>query len=466
MTPGRSPVTGSSREAVLAIDCGLTAVKAAWIDRTGACLGIARIPWRGYRSLMEPGSGARDPWPFLVAAVRALLARSGAVTVRALVASVAAQSGVCLDDQGGFLSLPVAARWGEDPPDPIDAAVAADPAWGPDGMVRYGYAGVLARTLARARVEQPAVWGRIVRAGPLHAYVLDRLTGRWATDYASGPDADAWPAAVARASGLSERAFPELLAGEATAGALSLQAAEALGLTAGIPVVTGGHDGVCSSLGAGAYRRGDMAVTLSTNFVPRPVTGERIPGLFGYTIRPGAWAWVQGLPLCGTQLDLARRVLWPGATWEEVERCLEEEGVTQRGEEDAGDPEAFPYLPPAAVKHQVRRLADAVRRGTPRAHLWLRVHEGLVAALVQRIAEGAARGAVAQRVVVTGGASQDALFVSLFERALGMPVERAHPEAGLWGAASLAAASIGWAASPEDALCAWRSLAGTRRGGT
>ncbi len=105
-------------------------------------------------------------------------------------------------------------------------------------------------------------------------FLLFRLTGLAVTDWTSGPDAPQWdPRALDHtdtpASQVPRPALPWEIAGEVTR-----DAALALGVPAGTPVVVGAHDGICANVGCGAGGLGSYAITLGTHAVVRTVQAE------------------------------------------------------------------------------------------------------------------------------------------------------------------------------------------------
>jgi len=437
--------TPAGDETVLVIDVGLTAVKAALVDRTGVMRAFARTFWTAAWETQDaaPFPAVPDIWPAVAAtAGRCLRAAAPGVTVAAVVPTVAAQSGVCIDAHGRFFTLP------PPPPLPADAPDAGAP-WGDEGWARFGYGGTLMRYARHAMVRHPHLFARIHRTGPMHAYLVWRLTGRWLTDPASGPGDLAWPADAAAWSGLPDGALPVLAEGDRLAGRLTGEAAAALALAPEVPVATGAHDGSCSSFGAGCYHVGDCALTLSTNFVPRPVAGARVPGLFGYPIRPGAWAWVQGLAMSGRQIDQARILLAARAGLSDPDRL---DALALDALAAGGDMPTLPYLARADTGDQAARIDAALAQGWSPERIYLAVIVGCADAVGRRVAEGRARGMRAARFVATGGMTRRPVVVAAVERALGERVALADPEAGVLGAAALAAAAVGWYPSAEAAL--------------
>jgi len=99
----------------------------------------------------------------------------------------------------------------------------------------------------------------------LHAkdYVVFKLTGSLVTDYsdASGMNLfdlreKCWSSSLLETAGLSAEILPQLHPSPDVVGEVVVRVAEETGLTPGTPVVVGGGDGPCASVGAGVVREG------------------------------------------------------------------------------------------------------------------------------------------------------------------------------------------------------------------
>jgi xylulokinase len=73
-----------------------------------------------------------------------------------------------------------------------------------------------------------------------------------------------WSERLLARAGLSPEMLPQPVPAGTTAGALSDEAAAAVGLRPGVPVVVGGHDQACGALGAGAIAPGMVSDSLGT----------------------------------------------------------------------------------------------------------------------------------------------------------------------------------------------------------
>jgi len=111
--------------------------------------------------------------------------------------------------------------------------------------------------------EQPDVWRRTRHLLQAKDYVAFRLTGALATDYsdASGTNlydlnARDWADDALLAAGVPRAFLPAPLPAATVIGGVSAEASSETGLLQGTPVVIGGGDGGCATVGAGAVSEG------------------------------------------------------------------------------------------------------------------------------------------------------------------------------------------------------------------
>lgn len=75
---------------------------------------------------------------------------------------------------------------------------------------------------------------------------------------------DRWSDEILRSAGLAENQLPLPVPAGTIAGNLDSNAASALGLPAGIPVIVGGHDQACGALGVGVIKSGRVSDSMGT----------------------------------------------------------------------------------------------------------------------------------------------------------------------------------------------------------
>ncbi|MDP8923580.1 MAG: xylulokinase, partial [Chloroflexota bacterium] len=274
-----------TRRAYLGVDCGTQSTKAVLVDaETEQVLAVGRA----YHELIEAGDGTREQHPdwwvaALVAAVREALAAATAATLDAGGIAVAGigvsgqQHGlVCLDAHDR--PIRPAKLWN-------DTTTAADCAWltkrlgGPEAVIELiGYAflpGYTAPKISWLHRSEPAAYAATRRMCLPHDYLNLWLTGEFATEPG---DASGTAYMDIRARRYSEPVLAVLDADRDWAstlppirpsldaiGRLRAEAADALGLPAGVPVSGGGGDNACAAIGVGAVVEGPVVVSLGTS---------------------------------------------------------------------------------------------------------------------------------------------------------------------------------------------------------
>lgn len=257
---------------LLGIDVGTSATKVVAVDAAGRV--VARATEAYDVDYPRPGWAEQDPalwWRATQAAAGAAL-REVEAPVRAIGLSGQMHGLVALgaDDR----PLRPAILW-NDQRNAAECAAAT--------ATLGGEAALLARTnnpllvgytggkLLWMMQHEPALFARIARFLNPKDYIRLRLTGEHATDVseASGTGlfdvaARAWAVDVIGRLGLDRAWFPRAVESHVVTGSLRAEAAAALGLAAGTPVVAGGGDAVIQTTGSGVVAPGSVQVTIGT----------------------------------------------------------------------------------------------------------------------------------------------------------------------------------------------------------
>ena len=266
------------RRAFLGIDCGTQSTKALLVDASSEdVLGLGRAA----HELVERPDGTREQHPdWWVAALQAAVREAGSQADSLEVAGIGVsgqQHGlVCLDDH----DKPVrpAKLWNDTTTAP-ECDVLTDQVGGVEAALSLTgntfLPGYTAPKVLWLRTRQPHAYAAARRLCLPHDYLNLWLTGTYATEPgdASGtayfdvrrrqysapvlaamdPDRD-WEAALPPPVGSLE-----------VIGRLRPEAAEALGLPAGIPVSAGGGDNMMAAIGVGAVSEGPVVLSLGTS---------------------------------------------------------------------------------------------------------------------------------------------------------------------------------------------------------
>ncbi len=246
---------------ILAHDLGTTGDKATLFDEDGRAQASA---FSGYKTVyLHPNwaeQDVQDWWQAVCLATRQLLAETG--IERSQVAGIAfsgQMQGCVIVDKAGQ-PLRSAIIWA-DTRAVEEAQSVIDKIGLRQAYLILGHRFSSAYTAAKVmwiRRHQPELFGKVHKILQAKDYIIACLTGRYVTDHSDASatnlydlQARTWSAEISAAAGLEQRLLPEILASTDVAGKLTAAAADALGLAPGTPVVTGGGDGACATLGAG-----------------------------------------------------------------------------------------------------------------------------------------------------------------------------------------------------------------------
>ncbi len=396
--------------------------------------------------LEASGLELEHEWQAVCDVLRTVASKMQPARPIALAISTAARHGVCLDASGAAFSVPLSWR-----PDPVlMAELGSHPGWGHGGMSARGSAPWLAARLVMLRRRYPEWALRVARTGPMHAYLLWKLAGRWATDVAAGPGSDSWPAAVSDLAGITPDALPAVLARAEIAGPLAISSASECGLPAGLPVVCGGQDGACANVGAQALDPGDCCFTLSTNFVARIVCDAPVGGHFGYPLEGGAWAWAEDVQRSGWAIDAVAEVLLPTELAVTRHQLLSDLAGASQSERAA----SLRLQLPIGAEELRSRVEEWLASGWSPTDIYRGVVESALDALLALLRQAEEAGCSYARAVATGGFSEVPFLLSRLASRIGRPVHLAAYEAAARGAASYAAVALGWFADVRAASVA------------
>lgn len=473
MTATAVPVRTHADPLVVAVDCSTTSAKAIVWDASGTRVASGQAPLP--LSTPHPGYGEQDPrdwWSATATAIRTAVAGIDADRIAALSVTHQRESFACLDEHGEpvrpamlWLDVRAGAQVDAHGTDRVHALTGKPanptPAW------------YKILWLAEHEPDTLAATHRVV---DVHGYLVQRMTGRWATSVASADPLGLIDLAAADysdelldAAGIRRSQLSELLLPGEPVGPLTDSAAAELGLPAGTIVITGAGDGQCAGLGAGITGPGRAYLNLGTGLISgsvsesyAPSTAYRalsgaVPGTFDYELFIGA----------GTYM----------VTWF-VDTFLEPSGVggsTPDGVEQYWEQQAsriapgsdglvvVPYWNGALTPYWDNRARGVMVGFTGahgRAHVYRAILEGIAFELRLCVehAERAFDVPIAEFVAM-GGGSRSPLWCQLLADVLQRPVVlAAEDEATCLGAAMLAAAGAGIHASIEQASAAMSGL--------
>lgn len=252
---------------LLGIDLGTSACKTALFDREGRVLGTASGDYSVYYP--HRGWAEQDPeewWAGVCTALQDLLKQTGIAPREIAGIGIDGQSwsAVALDKEGKALTnTPI---WMDTRCQEIcrelNEKVGADAIFQLSGNS-------LQPTYTTPKVvwykeALPEVYGRIDKILQSNGYLVYRLTGALTQDISQGYGwhcfdmrQGVWNLDMCRKLGIPESFLPPIVACDAVVGRVTAQAAAQTGLAEGTPVVAGGLDAACGTLGAGVLHNGE-----------------------------------------------------------------------------------------------------------------------------------------------------------------------------------------------------------------
>lgn len=431
---------------LLTFDLGTTRLKVAAFDPTGNLIGQAARRNAEYSDGERSWQSAADWWTSAASATAELIvsAQIDKRQVRGISLSGRAGAGVFLDAQGEIVADP----WSDDR---HSAGLRDLLSRHPSNSAAYGP--TLVAKAQWLRRNAPADFERVRHAMYGKDLLLFRLTGVCATDPSSGPDG-AWDQALLRDAGVDPAILPEVLDPWEIAGTLNTSAATALGLTEGIPVAVGAHDGICANVGANALTAGRYALTLGTHAVIRSIERQCPDGARRFYGYPPDRHVIGGNALfAGRALDWFIDQRHTGeAHRDAVFSDLDD--AAGHIEPGAGGVTFLPFLR--------GRIAPARQPSTRAAFHGLSLESGN-AAQYRAILEGTAFAlrevhdqleawiGAPSYIGVTGSGAKSLLWLRILASVLGTPLSIADASAEGRGAAILCAAALGYYPSVRDA---------------
>ena len=308
--------------------------------------------------------------------------------------------------------------------------------------------------------DDPAV----ARATTSSGYITHRFTGEFRDTAANSIllqwpiDTDTWQwsldPALHRQFNLRRDMLFDLLMPGAVAGHVTVAAAAATGIPAGLPVVVTANDKAVEALGSGSLDERTALVSLGT-YIAGMVHGREnrrdaqhfwtnfgcIPGKYLYEshgIRRGMWTLTWFMDLLGPEFAAAAAA--QGISREQV---LEAEAAAVPAGSD-GLLTVLDWLAPTDRPFRKGVMLGFDARHT-RGHVYRSILEAIALTMKDHVdAMCDELGITLQEIVVSGGGGRSSLFMQIFADAFGIPSSRATgPSGASLGAAICAAVATG-----------------------
>ncbi|MCU1474472.1 FGGY family carbohydrate kinase [Amnibacterium sp.] len=443
---------------VIGVDCSTTAVKAIAFDADGQPLAEGRALLA--RAAPSPGwaeQSAVDWWEATCTALRSLT--SSLTDLRAgppqgIAITHQRESFVCLDGSGKEVRPAILwldtragdqiARFGT----PEIHAISGKPPSTTPSLYKLIWLGE----------NEPETLAATAMVADTHAYLVWRLTGRWATSAASADPMSlldmssfTWSDRLLDLAGLSSGRVPDLVAPGSVMSTVSPEASAQTGLPVGLPVVAGGGDGQCAGLGAAALEPNHAYLSLGTSLTIGVQSGEySVSPNYRTLASPVAGSYTLEALVASGMLSLAwlrEQVRGLPDSVEGVETLTRMARTSRPGSRGLL---FLPYLTSAETPYW-DSTARAAFVGLGDYHdlgdMAHAVYEGL--ALESRLLLDAIeteRGTPITRVTAMGGGSRSSTLLSIFADVLARDISVASEvETAALGAAMLAAFGVGLA---------------------
>jgi xylulokinase len=290
--------------------------------------------------------------------------------------------------------------------------------------------------------------------------VAHRLTGALATDWSHAGSTllfdimtRAWAPDLAHAQDLPTNLFPPALAPWSEIGVALPAVAAEIGLPPDVPVVIGGADSQCCTVGAGVMRSSmlsDMAGTSTCLNAPvhHPLADVRIANYCH--VVPDWWCTELGLNASGAAFAWLATLLAAPGEQPSFAAC---EQAAEQAPAGAGGLIFLPYIADGERFDPTLRggfCGLSLRHGRP--ELARAVLEGVAFAIREHVATMAQAGAPIAEIHVSGGGARSAVWNQIKADVIGKPVVAVASDATSLGVALVAGTAVGLWNSLEEAV--------------
>lgn len=434
---------------LLGIDLGTGSVKALLLNADGTVLAEASHAYM----VQSPKSGWAETDPEAWWAAVAIVVRQVVANVSHPVAAIGLSGqmhGVVLTDKEGQPLRP-AVLWADMRSSAVLDVYKQLPT---DLQLRLANpitAGMAGPTLVWLRQEEPDIYAAAHWVLQPKDWLRLQLTGEVAAEPSDASGTllydvrlDQWALEVMEALQLRTDWLPALVPSSRITGYLTDQAAQHLGLEAGIPVVAGAADTTAAMLGSGLLNPGVVQLTIGSGAqiitpLAQPQADDSLRTHLFRAALPGQWYRLAAIQNAGLALEWVRGIL--GLSWSEVYEATNAvplgcEGLT-----------FLPYLTGERTPH-----LDPHARGTwvglglhhKRSHLMWAALEGVAFAIKQGMEAIAIADVPISNLRLAGGGTLEPAWRQLLATVLQVPLYSITvPAASARGAAILAGLGIG-----------------------
>jgi len=453
-----------STEFLLGIDIGTSGCKITAFDVQGQVIATDSQTYETYYP--HPGWVEQDPlewWTSVCQGIHTVLQKGGIVPGEIGAIGVDGQSWSCLPLDRNGVPLHRAMIW-------LDRRAVTEAGWmkktlGEDVLINLSGNPVdpayIAPKMLWLKREKPEAYRRAHRFVQSNAYMVFKLTGRYSQDYSQGYgfhffdiSRGAWDEKTAEKLGISLDLMSPLVECQQVVGTVTPQAARETGLKKGTPVVAGGLDAACCTLGAGVIQpgqtqeQGGQAGGMSIQ-VDRPLIHPKL--ILGYHVLPGQWLLQGGTVGGGGTLRWFNDQMGAFEKQQAAERgtssfdIMSEEAATV-----APGSDGLIFLPYMAGERsplwnsKARGVFFGLSYDKKRAHIIRAIMEGVGFSLLHNLETAAEVGARVDELVSVGGTANSHIWTQIKADITGKSIHVPYSDhATTLGAALLAGIGTG-----------------------
>jgi xylulokinase len=311
------------------------------------------------------------------------------------------------------------------------------------------------------RENEPEIYRQTAKFLQSNSYIAYQLTGMYSQDYSQGYGfhffdiaKGLWNEAVAEQMGVSLDLMAPFFQCHSVVGTVTPRAAAESGLSAGIPVVAGGLDAACCTLGAGVIKsgqtqeQGGQAGGMSILLDKPRIHPELI---LGYHVIPDLWLLQGGTVGGGGTLKWFNQEL--GYYEQQLGRDTNKSSFEIMSEEAAGvrpGGDGLVFLPYMAGERsplwnsKARGVLFGLSFDKTRAHLIRAIMEGVGFSLQHNLQTAEAVNAFVNELISVGGAANSRIWTQIKADITGKPIHVPFSDhATTLGAALLAGVGAG-----------------------
>ena len=307
--------------------------------------------------------------------------------------------------------------------------------------------------------HRPEVFAKTEKILQSNSFIVYRMTGEITQDLSQGYGLACfdmrrgqWDKEICKRLGIPFKLLPPLVPCHQVVGKLTREAAEQCGLIPGIPVVAGGLDAACGTLGAGVVspgqtqEQGGQAGGMSI-CVDQYAADPRL--ILGFHVVPGRWLLQGGTTGGGGALKWLRETICPELSFADMSALAD---TVPAG---SGGVAFLPYM--AGERSPIWNpnacgVFFGMRFGVSRAQMIRACMEGVAYALRHNLEVAEAAGAKAGTLRAMGGSANSPVWTQIKADVTGCGIEvPASDTATTLGAAILAGVGAGVYPSFEDA---------------